>query len=184
MAPRFCYIYVAQASETDGWTFAVDAAALEHRRRERGSFRGADQETDMDGRGLTRIAVALVVVGIATLIPVIGTFILGPLLALVLGGVLADGALRQAAGRVIESAVLAGVETGLGALIGTVFAVVTLVLGLGLNLDPGEGWLPISAGSPEVLLGALNFALAVLGGLIVGLVNALSDGPNTGPATP
>jgi hypothetical protein len=136
--------------------------------------------------GLVMAAVALVVVGGITLIPAVGTFVLGPIAAFFMGGLAAALALRSPAVAKGDGGRIALIA-GAGAFIGTVAA--CAALGMILSSFPSiQEAVRMSEPHPEarvpfewmeslgaaagtlvgLLVGAANLVLSLVGGLVGG----------------
>jgi hypothetical protein len=125
--------------------------------------------------GKTAAIVAFVVVGVASLVPEVGLFGLGPLAALVIGAV----AGYQAASSSGSSGVRAGVTAGIGALIGTTLfvAVASLILGGDAAI---QDFVRASEPNPEARvpyewIQPLAAVLGIFVGLVVGVVNLIAS---------
>ncbi len=124
--------------------------------------------------GKNAALVAFVVVGLLSLVPGIGLFGLGPLAALVLGGV---AGYRSASGPG-SSGLRAGLAAGVGALIGTIVFVAAASLALGGNPAIHE-LVRASEPHPEARvpfewIQPLAAVLGVFVGLIVGVGNLVA----------
>ena len=140
----------------------------------------------MNRTNLTMATVGFVVVVLASLVPPVGMYLLAPLAAMAAGACAA----RRAVARTGESqpwaGVKAGAAVGAGALLGTVAAILAVVvilggdqsvqeslrdLALGASAWLPSGWVAPLASTIGVLatlaLGAVNLAAALFGSLIV-----------------
>lgn len=125
----------------------------------------------MNGNYLfTMFLIGLVVVGLLSLIPVAGTLFLGPLAAIAVG---AYGAWRTTLSSAnLGRGLWASAAVGAGALVGTVVAVA--MLGASVSGDPAPSWATALGATVGIFvgfaLGLFNLVLAVLGGLVGGLL--------------
>jgi hypothetical protein len=149
----------------------------------------------MSHRKLATMALGLATVGVATVVPVIGTFAIAPLCALAVGAGVAWSAARGEPEGSLGRGLGAGTLAGIGALVGTVlgFTVLAFLLGADPTLQEmvrssephSEARIPAGLIAPlaaatgallGLLWGGLNLALATLGGLLGALAVGLSRG--------
>jgi hypothetical protein len=132
---------------------------------------------------------ALIIVGLASLIPLAGMFVIAPLAALLLGAGAGWRAARLQQDQAVVQGARAGVITGMGAWLGVMLAFTIVALVLGNNpefqafvqaSEPNPearvpaGWIaPLGVATGMVIgfiVGVFDLALALAGGLLAGLV--------------
>ena len=152
----------------------------------------------MKGNNLAMAAVGLVVVGLAVMVPVIGTFFLAPLGAAVIGAVAAWQA-SKGADNASRAGLKSGAVVGVGAFIGSVVAISAFATFLGAdpavqefvrNSEPHpEARIPYELMEPVaaaagliigLIVGAVNFGASTVAGLLAGLVAELRRNSQVG----
>jgi hypothetical protein len=117
----------------------------------------------------------LLAVALVSLIPVVGSFVIAPFVALAVGAVAGRSASRMADAGAANQATKAGAFTGIGALLGSILGLTILLLIIADNPAMQEA-IRNSEPHPEARIPYAWMApLAALGGIVGGFVVGLFD---------